>query len=83
MSLNKLDEIVEITSAGSTNSLDDDYELYKSMKGVKADLLEAKKVLRKVDIRIFSMLMVTYFSQYLDMNSISLARVYGLKIYPS
>jgi hypothetical protein len=83
MSSNKLDETVKITSAGSTDSLDDDYELYKSMKGVESDLLEAKKVLRKVDIRIFSMLMVTYFSQYLDKNSIGLARVYGLKIYPS
>jgi hypothetical protein len=73
---NKLEETVKITPAGSTDSLDDNYDLYKSMKGVEVDLLEAEKVLRKVDVRILSMLVDTYFLQYLDKNSISLASVY-------
>jgi hypothetical protein len=79
MASNKLDETIEITPVISTDSLDDNYELYKSMKGVEVDPLEAKKVLRKVDTRILSLLMVTYFLQYLDKNSINLASVYGLK----
>ncbi|KAE9368156.1 MFS general substrate transporter [Stipitochalara longipes BDJ] len=72
-------ETAEIASIPSTGSLDDNYELYKSMQGVEIDLLEAKKVLRKVDFRILSLLMITYFLQYLDKNSINLASIYGLK----
>jgi len=79
MASNKPDEAVEITPVVSTGSLDDNYELYKSMRGVEVDPLEAKKVIRKVDTRILSLLMVTYFLQYLDKNSINLASVYGLK----
>src|SRR4051812_17283282 len=60
-------------------SLDDNYELYKSMRDEEIDPLEAKKVLRKVDLRILSLMMVTYVLQYLDKNSINLASVYGLK----
>ena len=56
---------IEITTApiSSINSLDDNYELYKSMRGVDVDPVEARKVLRKVDCRILSVLMVTYFLQ--------------------
>lgn len=60
-------------------SLDDNYELYKSMRDEDISPAEAKKVLRKVDLRILSLLMVTYVLQYLDKNCINLASVYGLK----
>jgi hypothetical protein len=78
MALNKANETAEITTIASTGSLDDNYELYKSMRGVAIDPLEAKKVSRKVDLRILPLLMTTYFLQYLDKNSINIASVYGL-----
>jgi len=72
---------VEITPAPSMmyGSLDDNYELYKSMKDTQLDPVEATKVLRKVDLRILSLLMITYVLQYLDKNCVNLASVYGLK----
>jgi hypothetical protein len=86
MASNKIDETshsqepeITTTPITSTGSLDDNYDLYKSMRGVEVDPLEAKRVLRKVDLRILSVLMVTYILQYLDKNSINLASVYGLK----
>jgi hypothetical protein len=74
-------QTIEITLAHSVThgSLDDNYELYKRMKDVDINPAEAKKVLRKVDTRILSLLMVTYVLQYLDKNCINLASVYGLK----
>ena len=73
--------VVEITPVQSHDSgaLDDNYELYKSMRDVELDPAEAKKVKRKVDLRILSLLMITYFLQYLDKNSVNLASVYGLR----
>lgn len=73
--------VMEITPVASHDSgtLDDNYELYKSMRDVELDPAEANKVKRKVDLRILSLLIVTYFFQYLDKNSINLASVYGLK----
>ncbi|KAH6677573.1 major facilitator superfamily domain-containing protein [Halenospora varia] len=62
-----------------SGGLDDNYELYKATKDTELDPLEAKKVLRKVDQRILSLLMVTYVLQYLDKNCVNLASVYGLK----
>jgi len=74
-------QTIEISPAPTPalGSLDDNYELYKSMRDVDLDPIEAKRVLRKVDLRILSILMVTYFLQYLDKNCINLASVYGLK----
>ena len=73
--------VMEITPAPSvmSGSLDDNYELYKSMKDTQLDPAEARKVLRKVDLRILSLLMITYVLQYLDKNCVNLASVYGLK----
>jgi hypothetical protein len=72
---------IEITPAPSLThgNLDDNYEIYKSMLDIEVGPVEAKKVLRKVDMRILSLMMVTYFLQYLDKNSINVASVYGLK----
>lgn len=73
-------EISPVESAISSGStLDDNYELYKSLRDVELDPIEAQKVLRIVDLRILSLLMVTYILQYLDKNSVNLASVYGLK----
>lgn len=85
-SLPKFDEkaisyTIDINPAPSviSGTLDDNYELYKATKDDELDPIEAKKVLRKVDIRILSLLMVTYFLQYLDKNCVNIASVYGLK----
>ncbi|CAG8948783.1 hypothetical protein HYFRA_00001905 [Hymenoscyphus fraxineus] len=67
------------TSKTSAGALDDNYELYKSNRGTEVDPLEAKKVLRKIDFRILSIIMGTYVLQYLDKNSVNIASVYGLK----
>ncbi|TVY53544.1 putative transporter [Lachnellula cervina] len=86
MASTKLDEkpstkIIEIS--GSPNvapeSLDDNYGLYKSIRDVELDPTEAKNVLKKIDLRVLSILMVTYVLQYLDKNCVNIASVYGLK----
>jgi hypothetical protein len=68
----------EISPAVSTRDLDDNYELYKNFQDVEIDPFEAKKVLRKVDLRVMPILFFTYMLQYLDKNTINFASVYGL-----
>lgn len=68
-----------VESNTSTGALDDNYEVYKNARGTEIDPLEAKEVLRKIDRRILSILMVTYILQYLDKNCVNIASVYGLK----
>lgn len=70
---------ISVEPLAKSGGLDDNYELYKATKDTELDPLEAKKVLRKVDQRILSLLMVTYVLQYLDKNCVNLASVYGLK----
>jgi hypothetical protein len=70
---------IKISPTPSTGSLDDNYELYRSMRDVELDPAEAKKVLRIIDFRILSLLMVTYILQYLDKNCINIASVYSLR----
>ena len=67
-----------LSSAASSN-LDDAYETYKQGEGVAIDPAEAKKVLRKIDLRIVPILFFTYLLQYLDKNGINYASAYGLK----
>jgi hypothetical protein len=55
------------------------YELYHRADGSEVDPVEAKKVLRKIDLRILPMLFVTYFLQFLDKSGINYASVYGLQ----
>lgn len=51
--------------SSTDESLDDNYEVFKSSQ-VEYDEAEAKRVLRKIDIRVVTVLFVTYFLQYLD-----------------
>ena len=76
-----ISDTVEISAAPTTGigSFDDNYELYKSVRGSEIDSAEARRVLRKIDLRILSLLMVTYILQYLDKNCVNLASVYGLQ----
>lgn len=76
---NELSEIAEITPTVTSSSLDDNYKLYESLRDAEIDPADAKRVRRKVDWRVLSLLMVTYVLQYLDKNSINLSSVYGLQ----
>ncbi|KAI9642556.1 hypothetical protein NHQ30_009361 [Ciborinia camelliae] len=82
--LNKKDTLngateIDIVPSGESGCRDDNYELYKSIIDDEIEPSETKKVLRKVDFRILSLMMITYVLQYLDKNSINLASVLGLK----
>lgn len=66
-------------SSTASQERDDNYEFYKQNRGIGFTAEEAKKVLRKIDIQILPVLIVTYTLQYLDKNSINYAAVYGLK----
>jgi len=68
----------DISPVSSTH-LDDNYELYKSIRDDEIDPAEAKRVLRKIDQRIMPILFITYMLQYLDKNTINFASVYGLQ----
>lgn len=61
------------------SEVDDNYDLYKAQIGDEHDPLEAKKVLRKIDLRIVPVLFIIYLLQYLDKNGINYAAVYGLE----
>lgn len=52
--------------SSSDESLDDNYNVYKSMAAEEFDAVEVKRVLRKIDVHIVPVLFVTYFLQYLD-----------------
>jgi hypothetical protein len=65
-----------ISSSGSSQ-LDDTYEAYKNNQGLAIDPAEAKKTLRKIDLRVVPILFFTYLLQYLDKNGINYASAFG------
>jgi hypothetical protein len=69
---------VEDLSSSSDRDLDETYQVYKATEQLEATEAEAKKVLRKIDLRIVPILFVTYMLQYLDKNSLNFSSVYGL-----
>jgi hypothetical protein len=69
----------ESVSPATTTDLDASYEAYKSHEGSPIDPEEAKRVLRKVDMRIVPILFVVYLLQYLDKNSLNFAAAYGFQ----
>ncbi|OCT50892.1 putative transporter [Cladophialophora carrionii] len=62
-----------------SSDLDDDYHLYKRSDDQELDIIESKRVLRKLDFRIVPILFLIYLMQYLDKNGINYASVYGLQ----
>lgn len=54
-----------VESSGSDASLDENYEVFKAAAEADFDPAEAKRVLRKIDLRVVPVLFVTYFLQYL------------------
>jgi hypothetical protein len=69
------DEIYSVTS----RDLDETYELYKKQDATNINPQEAGRVLRKIDLHVLPLLMVSYMLQYLDKSSINFASVYGLQ----
>ncbi|KAK7515006.1 major facilitator superfamily domain-containing protein [Phyllosticta citriasiana] len=68
-----------LSSSENSSDLDDSYEVFKRAESLEYDESEAKKVLRKIDMRIVPVLFMTYLLQYLDKNAINYSSVYGLK----
>ena len=66
-------------SSANSSQLDDNYALYQQHAGQALDPLEAKRVLRKIDLRIVPILIMIYLLQYLDKNGINYASVFGLQ----
>src|SRR6478735_6510455 len=62
----------------TSSQFDDAYETYKKNQGAQIDAAEAKRVLRKIDVRIVPILFFIYLLQYLDKNGINYASAYGL-----
>lgn len=69
----------EQISPSTTADLDANYSAYKSHEGSPIDPAEAKRVLRKIDMRIVPILFVVYLLQYLDKNSLNFAAAYGFQ----
>lgn len=63
-----------VESSSDDTSLDDNYNVYKSMADTSFDEEEAKRVLRKIDLRVVPVLFVTYFLQYLDKSEFMVSR---------
>lgn len=63
----------------SEQALDDVYDVYKSTVLDRAPPEEVRRVVRKIDLRVVSILFLIYFLQYLDKNSLNFASVYGLQ----
>lgn len=66
-------------SSPAASELDDNYDVYKQHAGEEIDPAEAKKVVRKIDVRVIPVLFLLYLLQYLDKNGINYASVYGLE----
>ena len=66
-------------SPASTADLDASYEAYKSHERSPIDPAEAKRVLRKIDMRIVPILFMVYLLQYHDKNSLNFATAYGFQ----
>ncbi|KAK3070155.1 hypothetical protein LTR53_010963 [Teratosphaeriaceae sp. CCFEE 6253] len=66
-------------SSANASDLDDNYDLYKQSAGEASDPAEAKRVLRKIDLRVVPVLFMVYLLQYLDKNGINYASAYGLQ----
>ncbi|KAK8028599.1 hypothetical protein PG991_005655 [Apiospora marii] len=70
----------KIARRTSSKDLDETYELYQQQEiSQDVGILEARRVLRKIDWHILPLLMGTYMLQFLDKSSINFAVVFGLK----
>lgn len=59
-------DLERASASENSSALDDSYEVFKKTEGLEYDEFEAKKVLRKIDMRIVPVLFMTYLLQYLD-----------------
>lgn len=68
-----------VASSETSSELDDTYEVHKKNEGLGVDPVQARKVVRKIDLRIVPILFFTYLLQYLDKNGINYASAFGLE----
>ncbi|ESZ96313.1 putative MFS transporter [Sclerotinia borealis F-4128] len=68
-------EVVNSASPTALTQLDDNYALFQDARDMEVDPEEAKRVLRKIDMRLMPILFFTYMLQYLDKNSINFSSV--------
>lgn len=54
----------------SDDCLDDNYRAFKATENLEVDPAGAKRVVRKIDWRIVTVLFVTYMLQYLDKSEL-------------
>lgn len=52
--------------SSSEDAVDDNYRVFKATADIEFDPAEAKRVLRKIDWRVVTVLFGTYLLQYLD-----------------
>lgn len=74
-------DVIQPSSSVESNTssqYDDTYEVYRKHQTDEVDAAEAKKVLRKIDMRLMPILFFIYLLQYLDKNGINYASAYGL-----
>ena len=62
-----------------STDLDDAYDVYKASNDIPLEPGEDKSVLRRIDLQVMPLLIITYTLQYLDKNAINFASVYGLQ----
>lgn len=67
------------TYSPNRSDLDDNYHLYQLSDDVSLDAQQAKRVVRKIDRRVVTILFLIYLLQYLDKNGINYASAYGFR----
>jgi hypothetical protein len=65
-------------SSSDSKEVDDTYDAYKEGLNDEISPAEAKRVLRKTDLRILPVILLAYLVQYLDKQGINFASVFGL-----
>jgi hypothetical protein len=66
-------------SSLDSKDVDDTYDTYKKGLNDAVSPVEAKRVLRIIDLRILPIILLTYGLQYLDKQGINFASVFGLE----
>ncbi|EPE02847.1 allantoate permease [Ophiostoma piceae UAMH 11346] len=67
-----------LDASPASSAVDDEYDVYRAAALEDVTPEEEKAVLRKIDLRVVTVLFMTYLLQYLDKNSLNFASVYGL-----
>jgi hypothetical protein len=75
---NMLEDVKSETFISASDASDDPVARYRAMPEEQAREIE-RRVLRKIDLRILPTIVLIYILNYLDRNSITQARLYGIQ----